>query len=327
MASLVEHRLDSLHSGRPVGPLFVHGEWGTGKSHTLSFIRFMACQRAIASSAVQLNARSFALNFPQRFYSMLVANIRCSENQSGLRELLSNWLGEQSTRERLSDFAQAPAAVDLDWPLKALVSVYSGENLTLNDAEWAWTKLLGGDLGWADYVYKRSQALARIQSIARMVRRLGFAGLVVTFDEAETIDQLWNVSSRLVAYEVLGRFSEMPSVWCVFGITDRFKHIVEVDLSRNVLSWPQTSEHARRFLRAWSSNQYEIVSPPLINSVLANTLAANVIRIYRDAHSNGIVDGVFLRRCIDEWNRNPSRNPRRLIRLIVHGLDVSHQPV
>jgi hypothetical protein len=152
-------------------------------------------------------------------------------------------------------------------------------------------------------------------------RRLGFSGVVATFDEAETIDQLWNIRSRLVAYDVLGRLCSMRSFWPVFGITDRFVRVIDSDLKRYGTDAQIASDYAGRFLKLWSVKGYDVLEPPKIGTTEGHELVDKVVRVYAKAHSLGGVDGVA-KRCLDEWIRSPSRNPRGLIRLTVHRLDL-----
>lgn len=325
VAARVRDRLDSLRAGGNVASLFVRGEWGSGKSHLMAFVRSMAAMQAFATSIVPLNARSAPLNFPQRFYPLLVENLKCQGPDPGLRVMLPAWLRDGATRERLVDFSWSAAASDLGWRLRALANLYGQEELPVNDGEWAWTGLLGGDLSWADYGYKRVQALDRIQALALLLLHAGFGGLVVTFDEAETIDQLWNIRSRLVAYDVLGRLTSMRALWCLFGITNRFTRTIEGDFSRGVLDSSETSEHARRFLRSWQQARFEVLELPTISNALARSLVRSVADLYCRAYSLPPVDDGFVTRCVAIWAQNPSRNPRRLLRLVVHHLDLTQR--
>ena len=321
LASLVTERIDALRAQRPVAPLFVSGEWGRGKSHFLSFARAMASRRGLAVSAASLNARSAPLNYPQRLYPLIVANLVDGRDERGLRALLPVWLSDATTRRRLLDFSELSSAGELGWRLRALDSVYGRDDESVLDSEWAWAVLLGGDLSWADYQYKRVRALSRLRSLAHMLRHGGLGSLVVTFDEAETIDQLSSVRSRLIAYDVLGQMVSMDGLWCLFGITDRFRRTVDADIARGATDWVIASPAARRFLTAWQRNGFEIVEPPVIDRQLARTLATRVASLYSQAYAADEANGDFIASCVEEWARNPSRDPRRLIRLVIHRLD------
>lgn len=66
------------------------------------------------------------------------------------------------------------------------------------------------------------------------------------------------------------------------------------------------------------------MEPPAINRNGAHELAHTITLLYETAYSYGGENGVR-ERCVDEWMRNPVRNPRRLIRLLIHRLDVSRK--
>ena len=322
IASVVAQHVDELRAGGNLAPLFVRGEWGAGKSHFLTFARFIALKRGVASSTVALNARSAPLNYPQRFYPLVVSALECDEEERGLRALLSRWLRDAETRRRLNDFSSSTRAGDLGSPLRTLERIHEHGVPPVHDGEWAWTELLGGDLSWADYPYKRAQAIDRIQTLALMLRALGFGGLILAFDELETIDQLWSIRSRLVAYDVLGRLISMQGLWCLFAITDRFRRAVDDDLNRGIADWPNTSDKARRFLQSWRRTAFETLEPPSIDRQLGRILTRRVTDLYCAAHPAAQIDGGFVTSCVETWAPNPSRDPRRLIRLAVHRLDL-----
>jgi hypothetical protein len=198
---------------------------------------------------------------------------------------------------------------------------HDGEQLELLD-DPAWFVLTGGDLAWADYTYKRDDAIERLGALAQLLRAVGLGGVVLIFDEAETIDQLWNIRSRVGAYTVLGRLSRLPAVWCVFGITARFDRTVGEDLSRIASERLNLSTEADWFLECWSKGRFRIIVPPAVDRTNAAELANAVGRLYRLAYPSMPVDEKLIRGCLQEWNRNPSQNPRRLIRLLIHRLDV-----
>jgi hypothetical protein len=302
--------------------LFVKGEWGSGKSHFLAFARMMARKRGAACSSVSLNAGTAPLNYPQRIYPLIAANLQTKATRRGLRALLNIWLRNPGHRQRLLKFSEESDAGDLSWPLQSLISMHTKYEIAPYDSEWAWTTLLGGDLSWANYGYKRARALNRLQSLATLFRFLGFGGFVLTLDEAETIDQLWSIRSRLVAYDVMGRLCSIKGVWCVIGITERFQRTIDADIGQGVATWSQTSEAARWLLNTWAVRKFEVVAPPEFDRNAAAVLAKRVSDIYSAADSALSIDDRVVRSVIAAWAQNPSRDPRRLIRLIIHHLDI-----
>jgi len=63
------------------------------------------------------------------------------------------------------------------------------------------------------------------------------------------------------------------------------------------------------------------VEPPTFDRQLARVLASRVASLYADAYACERVADDFVSSCVEEWARNPSRDPRRLIRLLIHRLD------
>lgn len=315
---------DGFHKllvGERPQPLFVRGEWGSGKTHFLSFVHAAATSRGFPSARVNLNARSAALNYPQRFYGLIAESISRTD-QLGLRAIVLGLFHEAQTRERLRAFAATTAAGDLQRPLIQLWQRYErGDELGLLE-DPAWVILYGGDLAWADYTYKREQATSRIGALGRLLAAVGLAGLVIAFDEAETVDQLWNARSRMSAYGVLGHLCRLEAVWPVFGITERFDRTIANDLERGVLAYNFVTDSADWFLTSWQRNHFEILQPPSIDARTARALAGTVANLYEEAYRSSGIDMRLVERCVDEWLKNPGRNPRRLIRTLIHRLDI-----
>lgn len=321
---VVNEGFEALLGGGPTQPLFIRGEWGTGKTHFLSFVRGVAKSRDFPAARVDLNARSAALTHPQRFYSAIAGSV-CTADHEGLRAILSALLSDADTRSRVKLFADSGQAGDLYGPLHVLASKYErGENLeAMGDP--AWDTLYGVDLSWADYTYKREQATARIGSLGRLFAAVGMDGLIIVFDEVETIDQLWNVRSRMSAYSVMGQLCRLDAVWPIFGITERFDRTLNHDLDRGALQYDFTTNSASWFLRAWQRADFTVLEPPSVDARNARTLATTVAKLYESAYAGTFSDERLVNRCVEEWLGNPGRNPRRLVRVLIHRLDANRR--
>jgi hypothetical protein len=301
-------------------PLFVRGEWGTGKSHFLAYVRSASDALGIPNAKVELNARFSAINYPQRFYRSLAETLRL-QSRSGLQALIVAVLNDSAKRAKLAAFVRSSAATHLKTPLTALLSRSErGEQFELVD-DPAWFMLMGGDIAWADYPYKRAEALERLSVLGRLFAAVGLGGLVLVFDEAETIEQLWNIRSRVVAYDVIGQLCQLPSVWCVFGVTDRFDRVIRTDLENNGAALRNAGPDGGWFLRAWSRAQLPILTPPVVDGTNATDLGNAVVRLYRIAYPGTPREDQLVQRSVEEWRANPSQNPRRLIRVLIHRLD------
>src|SRR5207244_1147155 len=117
---------------------------------------------------------------------------------------------------------------------------------------------------WSIYPYKRRAALARLTALAKMFGATGLGGMVVLFDEAETIDQLSNIRSRFTAYTTIGSLCQSPGLWAVFGITERFNRTLTGDLER--VEWDHYSldPYAEWFLTHWKKRSFRFIQPPSI---------------------------------------------------------------
>jgi hypothetical protein len=319
---VVDSALSALVAGKWPKSLFVHGEWGSGKTHLLSLTRRLAELRGVPSTGVIVNARGSSLTHPQYFYPLLVGSIRTRE-EFGLRQIILRALDDDERRVRVQAFAQTTFAGDLRIPLLSLCSAWeSRDPIGLEDHE-GWRILLGGDLGWADYAYKRTAALARISSLLYLFRAIGLWGLAIALDELETIDQLWNVRSRLASYAVLGQLTRMPGAWCIFGVTKRFERTISADIDKGILQSAEIDKNADWFLRSWVTGYFEAIAPPTVNIDNARKLAEAITRVYREAYPDSVDDVSTAARCVRDWNENPARNPRRLIRMLIQRLDMN----
>ncbi|MGI8838861.1 MAG: BREX system ATP-binding domain-containing protein [Pyrinomonadaceae bacterium] len=222
LSKALDREIESFKSGRQRSCV-VNGKWGTGKSNLLSYVREYCLKRNIAVSYINLNGRSAAVNHPQRFYHRLVADLRLPGIKSkGIASLLNamttsegkaiitKWGGANAYR---SELAQACLAyLNLD-----------------GHRQWAVQIILGTDLSWADYAYKKDKAIRRIGDLGDFLRHLGYVGLMIQYDELETVGQLWSVVSRQSAYRMLHTLTNMKSVWSIFATTDRLSQQLSFD--------------------------------------------------------------------------------------------------
>ena len=273
--------IEGFTSGSHQEPIFVNGEWGAGKSHALAYCRNMCSSRGIPTAHVSLNARTTPLNYPQRIYGEVAACVGFG-TELGLRPLLHSLLSEPSTRSLLTKQAVGSVANPLSSSIRALAILYErGEGIS-PIADGLWSYLLGEDLGWANYPYKRDQALERINGLAEFFRAVNGGGLVLLMDEVETVDQLWSYRSRTVAYSVMTRIARMHAVWSMFAVTQRFTRLVALDGPR--LGETTTSHDARSLLNSFADRTALVFDTPQLDRQRAMRLACAVAQLYHDAY-------------------------------------------
>ncbi|HEX3660160.1 MAG TPA: BREX system ATP-binding domain-containing protein [Acidobacteriaceae bacterium] len=306
-------------SGNHQVPLFIQGEWGTGKSHALGYCRAFASKLGIPTAFVSLNARTVPLNHPQRIYGELAASLRVGHTM-GLRPLLHSILTNLDVRMILTRYLSS-SSNPLSSHIRSLCKYYDCGEALNPQAEASWGFILGEDLGWADYAYKREQAIERIYGLADCFRAINGGGILMLMDEVETIDQLWNHRSRAVAYSVMTSLSTMQPVWSIFAVTERFRTLVALDAARSHVD--SVSHHARWLSNALANGAIHTFDTPRLDGACASRLAAAITALYLEAYPQTSFSKDQIQRCVDEWGKNPGRNPRKLIRAIVNRLDLA----
>lgn len=311
-----ERALVTLASKSAAEPLFVNGEWGTGKTHSLAYMRSVVEKSGYATASIVLDARTSAPTHPQRLHPLLARDLRSSGNH-GLRSVLPPLLEDRALVRRIVSGNCDRSLVDVCHALDGLASLIEAGETARIGAHWGWRLLTGADFAGSDYAYRRERALERIAWTARALFSLGAGGLAIFLDELETIDQLWNRRSRAVAYETLGRLSVMPHVWCVFGITERFLRVVYDDARSEV--YTNSRESGQAFLKRWRHAEVRMIAPPSIARTDAHRLAQRVSALYRQTYEVGVVPDQH--ELIQRWLQGATLNPRRLVRAIVDAHD------
>lgn len=199
----------------------INGEWGEGKSNLLSYMReyVLTCNYAVAY--LNLNGRAAAINHPQRFYHRLASDLRLpGVPGKGISYFIENIKNSMQENTSIKWAYQNRQHSEL---AEALLCLSDGNR------QKAFQVLLGTDLCWADYQYKKDKALKRINDLGSYLKHQGFSGLMVQFDELETIDQLWNSVSRRSAYRTLYKLMNLPHIWPVFAATEKLNRRLWLD--------------------------------------------------------------------------------------------------
>lgn len=318
LVAAINKSLTSLSRKTAPAPLFLNGEWGTGKTHSIRLVRALALQEGFATMEGVLNARTCPPNYPQRMLPFMSRNIALGEER-GIRSVICSLLRDDKQAGLALATVGDRTQADISQAASTLRALYSRGETALLGTSASWRILTGTDIAHSDYGYRRTKALLRLHWTTAFVRSLGVKGTVLLFDELETIDQLWNRRSRANAYETLGGFLDAPDTWCVFGITERFLRVVRED-ARSDLYW-RASPQGRRFLSIWRQGEEELIAPPSIGDHEARTLATIVENMYRNAYPDTDDCASDVQGAIASWSRNAARNPRRLVRAIVDSCD------
>jgi hypothetical protein len=304
MRETLDRELESFKHGRH-RPLVVSGEWGTGKSNLLSYLREYCLQRKIAVAYINLNGRSSAINHPQRFYHRVVAEVRIPGFEGkgilslleamkvpGVQDAVYKWASANTSRSELAQAFHAFVNGHRQWPLQII---------------------LGTDLAWADYAYKKEKAMRRLDDLGTCLRSLGYSGLMIQYDELETMVQLWNVVSRRGAYRVLHTLSNMRNVWSAYAITEKLNQQLDSDRRSGKVQDLTALEFVEDY------RKFPVMKPPVIDDRLGGELLQKVEGLYRRVYQ--VPQDAHLNHVMERWRRMPFRNPRRLIRHAIDHLD------
>ncbi|MEW6261797.1 MAG: BREX system ATP-binding domain-containing protein [Thermodesulfobacteriota bacterium] len=305
--NVLENELENLPLGKH-RTCVISGEWGAGKSNLLKYLKELALTRNTAVAYINLNGRASAVNHPQRFYHHIVSDLKVREvPEKGIIALLLCKLGNPSFVKMSNEW------VSLNWDHSELARAF--ENL-LNGSygvESSLAVILGTDLAWSNYAYKKEKAIRRIEDLGSYLKTVGFNGLLIQFDELETIEQLWNSRSRQSAYKVLFTLINFKNVWSVFATTERFSQRLNHDKNGGIVNDPEAIGFAEDYFRL------PTIKPPTFNLKLASELLNRILGLYGDVYA--IPTGLNLQQSLESWSQMPFRNPRRLIRHAIDYLD------
>jgi len=196
------------------GGLFITGDYGTGKSHSLMLLRDLALDQGYATCWLTADGHESALNHPQRFFASLLSTLETPRGDSGYSALIARML---ATPEEHGAFIDAVLlALQGSSNIELAIRYHVGNLRDTSDGSGggesahltadAVASLLSGETltGLGNLENYRRSAYRLLGAAERVVAAAGCRGLVIIVDEVESIfTKLWNIRSRLGAYRVL----------------------------------------------------------------------------------------------------------------------------
>lgn len=196
-------KLDALRKG--VGDsLVVEGAYGSGKTHLLEYYRHYALRKGFVTTYCELSTQESPLYRPKRVYRELVYNLRYinNERELGYRDLLTS-----------------AAELGMDdhcffTPLLRRIKQMQDADLS-NEVFWQWmegesTKQYAIDPSAPFRVHAGHKIPALydfstaadfycyiITGLSAIVKMMGLDGLVLIFDEVETLTHIWNYNEYI----------------------------------------------------------------------------------------------------------------------------------
>lgn len=239
--------LDGQNSGRWMA---VAGEFGGGKSHFLSLARYLACAKGWAVCSLVANTADGSLAQPQRHLQFLLDTVVSPQGSAvGIVELFMEWWNG-SLRPQILQWARANAVI---LPLAYDLVLLERELLEFDTvSEFLGAKILGARTG--NPMYRRA-VCHHLAQVIGLLKATGHRGLVLLFDEVESVFRLATSRSWTAALRSLGTYCCDPlltDLALVFVATPQARQEIQVELPRilqEVESQVSTPEEEKAALR------------------------------------------------------------------------------
>jgi hypothetical protein len=326
---------------RQADHLCICGSYGQGKSHNLKYLQQQALSQGYATSLVQLDIRETP------FHQFLVVYQSVMEQlflPNGIR-FVEAWkkLGKkefvdilQSMPLRFQMILQAMLSKDLPSPKKeakknpplrprdfsdCLEAALKGRDLPISHLKHILvSKGIEG--------YKKQSLACRgnqpyvemIQALGKLLQSMGYKGLVLFFDEAESITQ-GRVSARAKSYEILNQFFQnKDSIYPIFAFTEDFFQKVNQEPYEDD---PQL--FSQNYATAWK--QLNVVRIQESSASRWEALQNRLIQLYAEAYQIDLADQVtdIKNKMQQLLERLKAQETRFKLKALVNQLDIETQ--
>jgi hypothetical protein len=300
---------DSLFEEGTSGHLVaISADWGFGKSHMRMLLSSHLSDRGIPFIHECVDARAASLAHLHRSIPRWLARIQFGKTR-GLRDAL---LCGKIPSEKASEWASSKYSA-FAWGLAWALQGY----------EPGWLQALGHNYRSPDYPYQHPKSRALLEEIATFLNDIGMGGLVLLLDEAENINQQYDIRGRRKSYDTLARFMEHPHILPIMFVTDRLHYQVEEDCERGEeVDWDNWTLESEEFVTRF--RDLEPMRPPRLTDRTAEKLVSNIHGLYRTAYSS-LPSHFSAQSVLTHWRQTPTRSVRLLVRLTINELDLCAQ--
>lgn len=324
----IKGALKSISSGRNEGKsYFLEAPYGYGKSHLLKVIKSVALEQNFGVAQISHDGYGRAFNHPARYIHYLYESLSVPKLLTpGLGEVVPHLL-RSARRTNLLRWADTPS---VKWGIGYYISrmANSGDGLDTSNLRY---HINCYDIQFRSGAYYYL-LYEKLKILADFCLAIGLSGLVVLFDEVESIATLLaNIRSRLRSYEILGKLTdprEFP--YCCFCFA------ISPDFGRRIAGWDYKYEYpiykdycpdGCKFMDTWVKNGLGLFQIPKISKVYNRELCYKLRGLHEHAYSWSASDRVsldFIESFIDEAERC-SLLQRDIVRSFVNILDICEQ--
>jgi hypothetical protein len=279
--------------------LCICGSYGQGKSHNLTYLHHQALSQGYATSFVQLDLREIPFYQFSVVYQSLMEKLSLPDGE----KFVEAWkrLGAENSLKILNCMPHRfqmilRAMLSKNKPLKLKKGVKSAKNLRPKEfCNWLEKALMGHNLPITHLKqilksrdiegYQKQSLICRgnlpyvqmVQSLGKLLKEMGYKGLVLFFDEAESITQ-GRLSSRAKSYDILNQiFRSKDPIYSIFAFTEDFFHKVnheEYDDEKQTFS--------QNYAEAWKELNIVRLQEP--SSKEWEVLQNRLIQLYAEAY-------------------------------------------
>ena len=329
---LIRSTLESIRNGALIGKTcFLEAPYGYGKSHLLKVIESAGLEQRFAVTHVTHDGYDRAFNHPPRYIHRLFENLSVPGlSTRGLGNVIPQLL-RGSQRNSLLNWTNTPA---VRWGIGYHIRQIADTSDSADHSHWRYLINCHDMKHRGTYYYPL--LYEKLKTLAELCRAIGLSGLVVLFDEVESIATLLpNVRSRLRSYEILGELSNslaFPGCCFFFAVTPDFGHRIQ--------NWDYPHEYGYymkyhkdlyatgcRFMEAWVNHGSNILQIAKISAAANKYLCRELARLHEYAYcwsSTGRISSAVIERYVAEAQRC-SLSQREIVRCFVNTLDVCQQ--
>ena len=345
--------------------LCICGNYGQGKSHSLTYIRQRALTKGFVTSQINLDPREIPFNDFRQVYRALVSQISFPNSESSLVK----WWRDLSGEQKIFWENNGTGPLDIipeSMPhfFKAVLAAIAQDNIQLSKRQkglkkhaafrprefpWLLANALNGDnlpvfrlrhaMKYRQVAFYKDASLVckgwqpyfeAICSLSAMFQKIGFKGWALLFDEGESITQP-RVNVRRKSYTILNQFfspaSDLPGLYPIFAFTDDFfMQVHEEDYVRVYLRNEQEFPYfEKNYAKSWLHLNIYRLHDLSIREW--KTMAEKLIHFHAKAYDWKPPEIEMREEMAEILAKKGDREARLKIKAMVNQLDLAHQKI
>jgi P-loop Domain of unknown function (DUF2791) len=240
-------QLEAAFAGQPARGLLIRGDFGTGKSHTLEYLREIALEQKFVCSHICISKETPLHDPAKLFEAATESAVAPGRAGSAFAEIANQLVFNSQVWRDFERWAnQASAGLDARFPASLLlferfqadhefrdrlIRFWAGERLAVGEVKSRLRQI--GEVFSGGFTSLRDLAIQRLRFATRLVRAAGYSGWVLLIDEVELIGT-YSRLQRAKSYIEIGRImtaaaDSATSAIPVLAITEDFAHAVLED--------------------------------------------------------------------------------------------------